>query len=655
MTRYLLAFAGLAAAAAFFVSAAHAAPTGFFFPGGAREDSVMHAPGSTLDGLSVTQWGMAIDANATAAAQAQALANTANAGVSTNADAISSEAERAKLAEATNASSAAAAQELAGAAIPKTQIDVAAGVAGLDANGNMTAPVTSGPDWIGNWQKTYPNVDSYAWGYESALFGGQTSTGEGNNTFNPRSVFVQSDPYGPYSAGCATGVAMTGSEYSAQFPVSEVEPKDGAASVKAVGGFDTVANCTLISNFPARFIFKVVGYTANTVELAEPLTAAQAARIYPNMYITTNSPNPALTGTAVDGELPQKNLYAGFVKDTPAAGSTTIDVYAWDVPTLGTGAANQVPQTTTLDTVWSAYPTPVVFLGGGAAGSIFGNNWFFNIDANSLAATSSTTSLAHQVTPLEVDLNIVNGTAPAHSLWYQGFSMSGGNQPQAFTTDSREFLFGGNIPHHVQFDGGSGNWLIDGDNVFIPSTKTESINSGNPAKLYQEWDQWVSSTSNMRFILWNAFGNPTASTGWEQAVVHLGPTVDGNPTPTGDPGGSKQADLEWNVAGNYGSLSICGYASACGFRVNGDGTSLFNGTAALMNNMQFIFYSPTPGQGSPILHSTAADTLSETTDDGGVAHFNAGAINLSSLTGTGNAYACLDASGNLYRSATACD
>lgn len=218
------------------------------------------------------------------------------------------------------------------------------GLAGTDANGNVTAPVTSGSDWIGNWQKTYPNVDSYAWGYESALFGGQTSTGEGNNTFNPRSVFVQSDPYGPYSAGCATGVAMTGSEYSAQFPVSEVEPKYGAASVKAVGGFDTVANCTLISNFPARFIFKVAGYTANTVELVEPLTAAQAARLYPNMYITTNSPNPALTGTAVDGELPQKNLYAGFVKDRPTAGSTTIDGYAWDVPTLGTGAANQVPR-----------------------------------------------------------------------------------------------------------------------------------------------------------------------------------------------------------------------------------------------------------------------------------------------------------------------
>ncbi|MFT8956644.1 MAG: hypothetical protein ABF917_03015 [Gluconobacter oxydans] len=54
----------------------------------------------------------------------------------------------------------------------------------------------------------------------------------------------------------------------------------------------------------------------------------------------------------------------------------------------------------------------------------------------------------------------------------------------------------------------------------------------------------------------------------------MGPTVDGDPQVVGDPGGSKQADLEWNVAGNYGSLSICGYASHCGFRVNGDGLAV---------------------------------------------------------------------------------
>ncbi|WP_155723593.1 hypothetical protein [Gluconobacter oxydans] len=39
---------------------------------------------------------------------------------------------------------------------------------------------------------------------------------------------------------------------------------------------------------------------------------------------------------------------------------------------------------------------------------------------------------------------------------------------------------------------------------------------------------------------------------------------------------------------------------------------------------------------------------------GGTGGIETGRLKLSSLTGTGNAYACLDASGNLYRSSTAC-
>ncbi|MFT8480689.1 hypothetical protein [Gluconobacter oxydans] len=458
--------------------------------------------------------------------------------------------------------------------LQKSAVSVANGVAALDALGDVTSPLTSGTDWLGTWQKNAQSVDAFAQGYESALFGGQVATGENNGTYMPRSLLVQTDPYGPYSTGCGMGVAMTGSVYNSQYPISEQDPRRGAGAVVGVGGYDTVANCILVTNMPARLVLTATGYTATSVQLATPLTAAQAAQIHPNMYITTNSPNPALTPTAVTGQLPLKNLFAGFVSAEPAAEATSISVYAWDVPGIGTGAGGQVPQTATLDTVWSARNTPTVFLGGGAGGSAFSENWFFNLDAGDLTPSTSNRSLIHQITPLEVDLNIVNGTAPANSIDWQGISMNAGNQPAALTTDSRQILLGGNINHHLQFDGGSGNWLIDGDNVSIPSTKNQSLSSTITAQIYQEWDQWVSSANKMRFVLWNAFDNPSAPAGWEQSVVHMGPTVDGDPQVVGDPGGSKQADLEWNVAGNYGSLSICGYASHCGFRVNGDGLAV---------------------------------------------------------------------------------
>ncbi|MFT8807905.1 hypothetical protein [Gluconobacter sp.] len=554
--------------------------------------------------------------------------------------------------------------------LQKSAVSVANGVAALDGLGDVTSPLTSGADWLGTWQKNAPSVDAYAQGYESALFGGQVVTGEDNNTYIPRSLLVQTDPYGPYSTGCGVGVAMTGSVYNSQYPISERDPRAGASAVVGVGGYDTVANCILVNNMPARLILTATGYTATSVQLATPLTAAQAAQIHPNMYITTNSPNPALTSTSTAGQLPRKNLYAGFVSVQPAAGATSISVYAWDVPGLGTGASGQVPQTATLDTVWSARSTPTVFLGGGAAGSAFGNNWFFNIDALALTPSATNTSLVHQITPLEVDLNVINGTAPDNSIDWQGISMNAGNQPAALTTDSRQIMLGGNINHHLQFDGGSGNWLIDGDNVSIPSTKNQSLSSTNTTQIYQEWDQWVSSANKMRVVLWNDLGNPSASTGWEQSVVHMGTTVDGDPKVMGDPGGSKQADLEWNVAGNYGSLSICGYASHCGFRVNGDGSvvvsngldvtadsylenghTFFIKAATLSNNLQAGWCAPSSYTMAVCANMGAAVNLAASGDlqsSGGTSSNNFGSVgNLSGLhaDGHGNWNTTTDTSG----------
>ncbi|MFT8716122.1 hypothetical protein [Gluconobacter potus] len=543
-----------------------------------------------------------------------------------------------------NATAAATAQTTASAAIPKTQIGIANGVAGLDADGNVTAnllpdKLIAGTDAFANYlSDTFSGGFDPARGYEADLIGGWRQYADG--TYMPRQVLQQTDPYGPYSAGCGYALNMLGSVYTSRNPISEQPPEGGAASIVAMGGFDTAAHCILFGNQQARLVLPVASYTATSIVLQAPLTASQAAQIHPSMYVTTNSPNPALSLTNTAGTLPKRNLYAAVVKTAPAAGDTTIAVWGWDVPSWGTGFAGQVPQTTTLDTVWSKYTSPVVFIGGGAASSAFANNWHSTVDARDLIPSATNKSLIHQFTGMEVDGPYVqNGTAPNNSIFYQGISMNAGNQPAALTVDSYEFLFGGNIPQHILFDGGAGNWLINGDNIYVPSLKNQSLTAQNTAQLYQEWDQWIGGANRMRFLLWNSFGNPTASQGWEQAVPHFGPTVDGDPVTEGDPGGSKQGDIEWNVGGNYGSISLCGFATACALRVNGDGTVNISGavSAGAINSSSLTSTGAVSGKSLAATADVSGATVTATGKISGGSVSTTGVVSAGSISTSGAA------------------
>jgi len=507
------------------------------------------------------------------------------------------------------------------------QADIGSTVAGLDTTGSVSAPLASGGSRIGDWQ-TKSTPELFSQGYESNLMGGVTQMGSGYLT---RSLFLQTDPYTNYSGGCGLILSMMGSVSSQQFPISQQDFRGGATSVVGVGGFDTVANCILNGNQPARFVLTATGYTANSVKLAAPLAAGDAARIYQGMYITTNSPSPSLSLTNTDGELPKKNLFAGFVSKQPAAGDTSISVYAWDVPGYGTGASGQVPQTTALDTVWSARSVPTVWLGGGAAGSSFTNNWFTSVDVNDLKPSATNRSLVHQFTPLEMDLNLVNGTAPAHSIWWQGISLNAGNQPEALTTDSRQMFLGGNINHHLITNGGCGNWDIeswaDGGFIAMPSLCNLAAGSAVTRQVDASWTNWIASANRMTSMIWTDIGNPSAPTGWQQAVVHIGVTVDGNRVSTGNYGGSEQGDIEWNYGGNYGSVSLCGYSQNCGLRVNGDGTTAFGANAYLLNGFNLTFFPVQTGVPAPYLSADGAGTLSLMSSGGGRGALEVGTVN----------------------------
>ncbi|NHN91430.1 autotransporter outer membrane beta-barrel domain-containing protein [Acetobacter sicerae] len=329
---------------------------------------------------------------------------------------------------------------------------------------------------------------------------------------------------------------------------------------------------------PARLVLSAKNYTQTSVQLKVPLTAAQAVQIHIDMYITTNSLNTALSPATAGGTLPARNLYAGFVSAQPKAGDTEIDVYGWDVPTYGTKVVGQIPQTeqSSLDTVFSHYTEPTVFLGGGAAATAFAHNWFFQVNTHDLLPSDTNRSLIRQLTPLEIDLDFTDGSSdpapPDRSVLWTGINMNAGNKPDALTTNSHQFYMGGVINHHLIIDGGCGNWDLEANGVFIPNAFC-GTGTSQAAQISQEWQQRADDTNTMRFVLWNQKGNPDAE-GWKSVVSHLGLIVDGSVQQSGSPladGGSAEGDIEFDQGGLYGGLSLCGYASNCGLTVDGAG------------------------------------------------------------------------------------
>lgn len=521
-------------------------------------------------------------------------------------------------------------------AIPLAQKGAADGVPTLNASKQITAPSVSGGDRIGAWQSTVSNIDRYSTGFEADVMGGVEPFVKGGSLGGKtKSLYVITDPYGPYSPGCGLGVAMMGIQsWTPQFPVSQSNPALGAPAVVGVGGYDAIANCTLTGNFPARLILPVDHYTPNSVVLTRGLTAEEAAMVQWNMYITTNSPDAALTAPATgSGNLPAKNLYAGFVIKPPAAGDKVIDVWAWAVPGIGNGAPGQAPQTSKLDTLWSAYTKPVVFLGGGAGDHSFAHNWFFHINKDDLTPTANTKSLIHTVTPLEIDLSLYSPTGnpappPDHSLKYGGITFNAGEYPNALTQDSFEIMFGGVMHNHIIFDGGPSDWNIAGDNFWLPAGALQGLNS-NRQQLSAEWDQPVGNASTVRTALWYEAGNGGVDSGWKQAVVHLGvlyrdkaapqePPQSGDITATPSPS-TKLGDVEFDQGGNFGAVSLCGYGTNCGLRVNGDGTTYIN--AATANSVSIsagligdsaVFKNKNTHKAAELTLTNAADTTGAT-------------------------------------------
>lgn len=437
MTRYLLVFAGLAASAAFFVSAAHAAPElpGFYWPGGARQDSTFNAPGTSINGMRIDAFGALID--------------------KINSD-------------------LAAAEILAQAAIPKAQIDVAGGVAGLDAAGSMTANIATsllGLNYAGLPFSQAFGAFTDPWTPPWMMRFGGLVTGR------PVSQQLYGLPDGPNDSGAVLSVGATDAPFTSLRPgigpdaLSNTDPS-------AIANYGALDGAVLTNQIDTPVPLVRVGAdikdwdgnthtvtfgcdsTPSRICFSPALPAAWVAMLHRGENVLTNVIGPGPQASTGNGyQMP--NVLASQINAVDPAGAY-VDTVGWAVP--GSGISNGfVPMTSsyagdsthpavtagTLDAKWSQYSHPAVFFG--AVTSMFSNYGYCRMNhagqhdpARNINASDS---MMHACTIQQFD---VFNADPDYTNSFGGWGIAyqGPNKP---TSDSQMVWLSGAVPTYNRY------------------------------------------------------------------------------------------------------------------------------------------------------------------------------------------------------------
>ena len=617
------------------------------------------------------------------------------------------------------------------------QKDIAGGVAGLNSNGAMTAPILS-PSGVfgGQAQTAYPSL--YVGKDMTAVLG---SPLVGNDTLQvggaplgvvtdspmgspglPQSVVVSSHPDGPYNNGCGLCIFTTGGQQNTMLAELGGDDYEGQNRIVPTS-FDTAGIYWEAGSRQARLVLPVTAYTDTTATLSTTLTAQQLLLIHQGQYIVTNSVDPDATGTE---SWSSPHFLAGVVRSVDNTGSTAvITVWAWN--SLGQSGTSKTPSLTSLDTFYFPQTSvPTVFVG--APTKAFGFNTMMQYDGSFTGAGTVDSSAVHQLEWGEVDVNVQNETR-AHSLSYHGLTF-GGNQTlpsgatiaasDVFTDDSYEMLLANSMPHHLEIADACGNMAIETNQFYLPSacslftlTPISSVYDFDMMELHQ-----IVAGFNERLVTHiTSDGSGTAS--YTNATLRFGPRINGT---KGDTSSADTASLlgEIDFPGSTGGVSLCGYGVNCGLSMAGNGDVSLSGALTVVGGSTFknqvsidanmvttgttyyqnsagdnivaaaastdstgantLAYSSVASGGASVLLNLPTTVGNNLTITGGLtSHGNTvlggyggsialkdsvtvsgaltadGDVVAAQLSGTGNAFACLDSTGKLYRSAAACN
>ncbi|WP_408873411.1 hypothetical protein [Gluconobacter roseus] len=598
------------------------------------------------------------------------------------------------------------------------QKNIANGVAGLDTNGNVTAPLASEgtsslldpngvPILVANPSQssdTLPGRNYWNLMKPGAVLVGGTRIGTlANGDFGANSqlyTFGAADGIG--GQGCLLCVVDTNGSVTQNSIGLNTAWVDGPTGIASYAPADGSIQYLGAQNREPELLFDVASYTATQIVLKTAMTPVQMERIHYGQYVLTNSvpdgSSPVTFSSATD--LPTYPAYASIVVDV--ADPTHIDVKGWAIPGAGNGASGQVPDFSSLDTGWSNYGRPVAAIGG--VTNVGTANWRLDI---SKAARPNSLTRGFGFAEFDLTNDLPTGE-------YNGRLFALNTQGNAPSADS--FIWSINAPQYpVLFDLGEGPtaWSIRSNG--FRARGNGGVSSSDADEIMFEHDGFTDSTDNMRLIGYLhhlASGTGVNGTemylgGYKSGTEGVSPLIEKN-------GGQGLGAVGFGIGGNPGQVSLCasntsstnmlctltvgadgnavatqdfgvlgkvsggtitntnatfaadgnGNVTANGFIVSGKAVISSDGNATFYNNVTANAIIAGSGATKTIIGSDGSLSLpGNITGNALIVGSGSsktvlgsdGSITTTALTGSGNAYACLNSSGQLYRSSTACN
>lgn len=415
-------------------------------------------------------------------------------------------------------------------------------------------------------------------GYPIPDIPGQFALSGGLGAPGKLSIYGSTD--GPFNNGCVLFTAMTNNGWGyMRAPASGADYHNGAGAVTLFS--DGITHCNWTGNIPPLMGLEVDHYDAQHVYLKNKLTAEQIALIHPNQYIATNSlyipTSPkysAVVEKPADNTTYQEGYYKGVVQEVDPNGMY-IMVNAWAAPASGDISSEQIPTTTSLDTVFTSYAKPMVFVGAITGASSYNDYLEFDDRKTSLVRSEEYDELDFRYyAKNKYEVPTVGFTFSDAA--YDGSPVMG---MDAYTTDSALFAVNSDRPTILRVAMDSRATLIDAPSFYLPGNQGVSSYDKRLVTDMFGFNAFADSVDGFNFL--GYLKKESSANGASATSFHLGLKINGDiKTPEASDGGA-WGQIAWNVNGtNNGGISLCGGAGShnCGVNVDYENyTTIDNG------------------------------------------------------------------------------
>lgn len=427
-----------------------------------------------------------------------------------------------------------------------------------------------------------------------------------NRRGRPGSLVITGQPWGPFNAGALESI-LWGTEVDSQNGVATLDWRQGAGHVPRADGIGQYIGVT---NSEAMVIAHG-SFGVGSVTIFPALTLEQISMLRVGMYITTNIVNssastvPSANFFGAAG-LPADNYYSGIISgwsqavDLSGKPVTIIRVPAWDNRNFSKHSNDAVPGNMSgdsIDTYWSDYGVPTVFIGSSTDGGAHNEYIFYdgtkgNYKAGNINGKVSNaghaTSLAHALESDEIDLRYT--ASKVGEVHLDGVTISvassGGIGRTGLTKDSYMLDLSGDAPNMLILDGPTDGNSIIGHSLYFGGGLGSSFSM--PRYEMADTAAYADNQGNALMRLATFMTKDSHVTGAPGNSIHLGVVNGGFP---GD--GLPDALSAWGQIGfSKGGVLLCGgrgswslSAPSCGVQVDYRGKVIIGGVTTVLAQM----------------------------------------------------------------------